>query len=123
MDQQRNRRRWKKVVGSRNDFLKAFKAKILTSTGRYEEAIQYCNKTIDNCYKICETQYWSKNITLAYALTIKGNALCYLRKYNEAISCYDKALQINPDYALAQTNKQIIMQEELDRYSRCIFFE
>ncbi|MEQ8189956.1 MAG: tetratricopeptide repeat protein [Candidatus Eremiobacterota bacterium] len=35
----------------------------------------------------------------------KGNALYKLKKYEEAIKCYDKALEIDPDYAYAWFNK------------------
>jgi tetratricopeptide (TPR) repeat protein len=44
-----------------------------------------------------------------YAWTWKGNALSNLGKYEEAIRCYDRALEINPNYALAQTNKNILI--------------
>lgn len=47
----------------------------------------------------------------AYAWTWKGNALSNLGKYEEAIKCYDKSLEINPNYALAQTNKEILFDK------------
>ena len=34
-----------------------------------------------------------------------------LGKYEEAIKCYDKSLEINPNYALAQTNKEILIDK------------
>ena len=37
----------------------------------------------------------------------KGVALKNLNKYNEAIECYNKAIQINPNYHLAIENKKI----------------
>ena len=35
----------------------------------------------------------------------KGIALKYLQKYEEAISLYDKAIEIKPNYAYAYNNK------------------
>ncbi|HEX5519266.1 MAG TPA: tetratricopeptide repeat protein, partial [Candidatus Nitrosocosmicus sp.] len=37
----------------------------------------------------------------------KGISLYYLGSYNEAIACYDKAIELNPDYADAYNNKGI----------------
>ena len=39
---------------------------------------------------------------------LKGNILSNLGKYEDAIKCDDKSLEINPNYALAQTNKEIL---------------
>jgi protein O-GlcNAc transferase len=36
---------------------------------------------------------------------IKGNALNELKRYDEAIAHYDKALSLKPDYAEAWSNK------------------
>ncbi|CAD8177405.1 unnamed protein product [Paramecium octaurelia] len=38
----------------------------------------------------------------------KGLALYTLNKYNEAIVCYVKAIQIDPNYADAYLNKGLI---------------
>lgn len=35
----------------------------------------------------------------------KGTNLFHLRKYEEAIVCYDKALEFNPNYAYAWNSK------------------
>jgi tetratricopeptide (TPR) repeat protein len=39
----------------------------------------------------------------------KINILSNLAMFEEAIRCYDKALEINKSYALAQTNKDILI--------------
>ena len=41
------------------------------------------------------------------ALNNKGWTLSKIKKYNEAIECYDKALRINPDKELALNNKEL----------------
>jgi len=35
----------------------------------------------------------------------KGNALAYLKKYEQAIECYDKAIEIDPKYVYAWNGK------------------
>ena len=49
----------------------------------------------------------------AIAMSWKGWGLFVIGRFEEAIECYDKALQIKPNYALAQTNKQMVMKEKL----------
>jgi len=49
-----------------------------------------------------------------YVWTSKGDIIFNTGKFEEAIKCYDKALEINPNYALAQTNKHIIT-DNLDK--------
>jgi len=41
----------------------------------------------------------------------KGAALQILGKYQEATECYDKALEINPNFTMAQKNKDIILNK------------
>jgi tetratricopeptide (TPR) repeat protein len=43
-----------------------------------------------------------------YVWTWKGIILSNLGRFEEAIKCYDKALEIYPNYALAQANKNIL---------------
>jgi tetratricopeptide (TPR) repeat protein len=40
---------------------------------------------------------------------IKGNILANLGRYEEAIKCYDKAIELNPNYALAIINKNNVL--------------
>ncbi|MGN6630323.1 MAG: tetratricopeptide repeat protein [Candidatus Nitrosocosmicus sp.] len=39
----------------------------------------------------------------------KGISLYYLGSYNEAIACYDKAIELNPDYTDAYYNKGLLL--------------
>jgi tetratricopeptide (TPR) repeat protein len=49
----------------------------------------------------------------------KGNAHYRLRKYSEAIECYDRALELNPNLAVAWYNKGITLKE-LGKHSEAI---
>jgi predicted O-linked N-acetylglucosamine transferase (SPINDLY family) len=52
-------------------------------------------------------------------LTNKGVSLHELKRYDEAIACYDKALSLQPDYHEALTNKGATLKE-LERYDEAI---
>ena len=47
----------------------------------------------------------------AWELSNKGIALADLGRYKQAITCYDEALRINPNYTLAQKNKKICLEK------------
>jgi tetratricopeptide (TPR) repeat protein len=49
----------------------------------------------------------------------KGVALKNLGKHNEAIECYDKAIKIDPNYALAWNNKDLALYN-LGKYNESI---
>ncbi|UXM84179.1 protein kinase domain-containing protein [Methanococcus aeolicus] len=49
----------------------------------------------------------------------KGNEYYELGKYNEAIKCYDKALQLNPNYAEVWNNKGAAL-DDLGKYKEAI---
>jgi tetratricopeptide (TPR) repeat protein len=51
------------------------------------------------------------NPTNANDLLNKGFSLAELAKYKEAIDCYDKALAIDPNYALAWGNKALSLDK------------
>ncbi len=40
----------------------------------------------------------------------KGNALYKLEKYEEAIKCYDKALEIDPENPVAEKNRKAALK-------------
>jgi tetratricopeptide (TPR) repeat protein len=44
-----------------------------------------------------------------YALNGKGNALYGLGKYQDAITYYDRALAIDPNFVTASSNKQLAL--------------
>ncbi len=68
------------------------KGNILSSTGRYAEAIEYYDRAID-IYS--DYTAWYK----------KGNVLFSMRRHEEAIECYDKVIEMNPNYANAWYSK------------------
>ena len=49
----------------------------------------------------------------------KGNTLKELKRYDEALNHYDKAIHLKPDYAQAWNNKAITLQE-LKRYEEAL---
>lgn len=51
----------------------------------------------------------SKNELLLKEIILKGNEHHYKEEYNEAIECYDRAIEIDPNYALARNNKTILL--------------
>ncbi|MEG3057263.1 MAG: tetratricopeptide repeat protein [Methanoculleus sp.] len=50
---------------------------------------------------------------------MKGNLLDDLDRYDEAIRCYDRALEIDPEYAIAWNNKGAALAN-LGRYDEAI---
>lgn len=95
--------------------------KDLVKQGKYEEAIEYCDKALskdsnnsgiwllkgvclfylkkyNKAIDCCNTGLLI-NPNIAEAWELKGNALLKLKKYEETIVCCDKALSINPDIA------------------------
>ena len=86
----------------------------LAEAGKYEEAIECYDKTIE------------KNPDDAGAYNNKGIALDDLGKKEEAIECYNKAIEINPDYAGAYNNKGIALsdlgkkEEAIECYNKAI---
>ncbi|AEF96924.1 tetratricopeptide repeat protein [Methanotorris igneus] len=58
----------------------------------------YFERLLNNNYNQNKIKY-NKNIELfSYAWNNKGIALARLKKYKEAIECFEKALEINPDF-------------------------
>ena len=50
-----------------------------------------------------------------WALTSKGRTLRLLERYDDALACYEKALQIDPTFTWAYKSKGIIL-ERLGRF-------
>ena len=59
--------------------------------------------------KVCAV--WDLEPDNAAAYYNKGIALRNLEKYDEAIACYDKAIELEPDNAAAYYNKGIALQK------------
>jgi tetratricopeptide (TPR) repeat protein len=81
--------------------------------GKVPEAVDYYNKIIE-----LEPNYQNVYIN-------KGNALCDLNKFDEALHCYDKAISID-DSLIALNNKAIVLYNQkqydqaIDLYNRAI---
>ncbi|MGD9779610.1 tetratricopeptide repeat protein, partial [Methanomethylovorans sp.] len=75
----------------------------LNALGRYEEALQACDKAIE-----IDPNY-------LYAWSHKGFALYGLGRYDEALQAYDKCIELDPLNALSWYNKGVIL-EALGRY-------
>ena len=72
------------------------KAAVLMETKKHDEAIQ----TIDDGIEKAREQGGIDYVKLSKALQRKGNALCSLKKYDEAIEVYNKALIENNDHGI-----------------------
>ena len=51
------------------------------------------------------------SISSGIALNYKGESLCGLGRYEEALECYNKALEKNPSYIIAQNNKKALIDK------------
>lgn len=65
---------------------------------KYKEALTFCDKAL---------KVYPNFVT---AWNNKGNVLYNLGEKNDAISCYKKALALNPNYSPAQTNLKLIQR-------------
>ncbi|MFZ0514400.1 MAG: tetratricopeptide repeat protein [Candidatus Nitrosopolaris sp.] len=63
----------------------------------YNSTIEYSNRAIEI------------NPRFAFAYNVKGQALFNLRQYQEALVCYEKALELRPKYIEAMNNKGILV--------------
>ena len=52
-------------------------------------------------------------------IILKGNEHTYKEEYNDAISCYDKAIKIDPNFSQAWNNKGLALYD-LGRYEEAI---
>jgi len=68
-----------------------------------------CGKTDNNFQQEIEAATW----------TNKGDALYELGRYGEALKCYDKAIEINPNNTTAWNNKGFVL-DELVRYEEAL---
>lgn len=84
------------------------RANAFNRLGRYEDAIELCDKAI--------------KIDPRYSLVWlnKGNALDGIKKYKEAIECYDKALEIDPKNLAALNNKGTTLNNNFKMYKEAI---
>lgn len=73
------------------------KADALNKLGKYEEAME----NIDEALK--------KDPKIPALFLTKGEILINLNKCNKALKCFDKALEINPDYEPAKKAREEIL--------------
>jgi tetratricopeptide (TPR) repeat protein len=78
----------------------------LFKKGKYDEAINHYNSVINDP---SHRAAWNN----------KGKSLTNLGKFDEAIKCYDRALEIDPNYAFAWNYKGITLYE-LRKYDEAI---
>ncbi len=76
------------------DLLSSLEIRMI-SIGRADDAIEYCNKTLE------------LDNASAYGWNNKGNALSSSGKYDNAIRAYDEAVRIDPKYVTAWYNKGV----------------
>lgn len=72
------------------------------STERLEKALEFINKALSGEPKYAGNPYVWKS---------KGEILHRLKRYDEALICYDKALEIDPNYNSAHFCKGIALQK------------
>ena len=94
-----------KILGTTDKFplKKAYKANEFLEIGVYlsnnkdhEEALKYFNKALE------------LNPAYDKILIRKANELVHLRKYHEALECYDTVLKKNPENQVAKRNKILV---------------
>ena len=61
--------------------------------GEYEKSLDYCNKALE----LLKNEKDTSDLPLAYVLVHKSYALLDLRRYDEALACSGKALDLEPD--------------------------
>ncbi len=116
-----------------NSYVYLLKGRILNSLGRYEEAIECYNRFIDKKMKpdawvneeMSQAAMTLNEVWSDYALTLKGNTLSSLARYEEAISCYNKALEMSIERtslpAVVLYNKScILFPEDAEAWHRRI---
>lgn len=75
---------------------------VLIALERYSEAVESCDSALKGDGR------WGQ-ATPAQALMNQGLALRRLRRYQEALVDYDRALALKPDYALAWNNRGVVL--------------
>jgi tetratricopeptide (TPR) repeat protein len=76
------------------------KAIVLCRSGRQREAIPLFDMLLANSTTDMDV-LWAN----------KGNALAELGKWSDALSCYDRALAVNPNYAPARSQHDLVVRE------------
>jgi tetratricopeptide (TPR) repeat protein len=83
-------------------------ADILYFREMYGSALQYCERSL------------RLNSNNAFAWNSKGNVLYKLGRYDEAIHCYNKAIEIEPLFVRAWYNKKLALEIQIKRSTQKI---
>jgi tetratricopeptide (TPR) repeat protein len=84
----------------------AAKADIYYFKERYEDALRFCDKSL------------KLNSQNAFTWNTKGNALYKMGKYDEAIECYDRAIEAEPLFVRAWYNKKLAIEVQLKKATK-----
>lgn len=79
----------------------ARKSEILNKMGRYQEALDNCDRALKG------DKQWSDTKGLAYLWYQRSAALLGLQKYEEALASSENAIAVEPKYAEAWNNKAV----------------
>jgi tetratricopeptide (TPR) repeat protein len=108
----------KYVKSDPNDLLAwAGKAIALLNLNKYEEALECSNKSSDINLGI--NNFLNKKLINSIRLNVKGIVLSKLKRYEEALSYFDQALELRPSYYSVLNNKGIALSK-LENYEEAI---
>ena len=95
---------YEEVVKHKTDFWQALNnhGDSLIQKKEFENAIKFIEKAIEIIEKATETEPESQ-----FVWTTLGEAYHGLRRYDEAMKCYEKALEIEPDFFVPRKNLEL----------------
>ncbi|MBF2002159.1 MAG: tetratricopeptide repeat protein [Synechococcales cyanobacterium M58_A2018_015] len=77
---------------------------VLSQLGEYDQALASCDLALAG------DGHWGVQGS-ALAWDNRGDALFNLKRYSEALSSFERALHVNPNYFNAQRNRAIVLQQ------------
>ncbi len=83
------------------------KARAFYYLGKFNEALIWIDKALEAGIQLYSQQPFDNPITLAQ----KSHILAKLERFDEAFSCINKALRINPDCEHVQKAKKFVIKE------------
>lgn len=136
---------FEQVLGKdpKNAYAHVSKAISLYCQGKYSEAIELCDKALEidpeysnayiwkvknlmeieedleNARKLCDKSISIDNSSFAY--NTKGLSYVYEYDYPKAIECFEQAIEVDPSYVDAYTNKIYCLYYQ-KKFSKCIEF-